>query len=284
MARFVLSAFADEAADRLEDQIEALRAQDIHLIELRGVNGKSCADLTVSQAQDVAAVLKKAGIGFSALGSPYGKYPIDQPFEPHMNAFRHGLALCGALGCKRVRMFSFYIPEGDDPAAWRGEVLARLSAMLDEAEAAGVQLVHENEKGIYGDTDERCLDLLRHFDGRLGCIFDPANFIQCGVDPMTAFDRLHARVTYMHVKDALKQSGAVVRAGHGDGSVRQILALLDRERDGEVTLTVEPHLALFGGLTSLQRDALENEEVFEDRRRAFDAACDALKDILEEIA
>ena len=119
MARFVLSAFADEAADSLEGQIEALQRQGIRRIELRGVNGKSCADLTPREAEDVAAALQRAGIGFSALGSPYGKYPIDQPFEPHLADFRRGLELCRILGCMRVRMFSFFMPAGDDPAAWR---------------------------------------------------------------------------------------------------------------------------------------------------------------------
>ncbi|MBR6219865.1 MAG: sugar phosphate isomerase/epimerase, partial [Clostridia bacterium] len=90
MARFVLSAFADEAADRLEEQIAALKGQGIGLIELRGVNGVSCADLTEEEALSAAEALRSAGIGFSALGSPYGKYPIDQPFEPHFEAFRRG--------------------------------------------------------------------------------------------------------------------------------------------------------------------------------------------------
>ena len=283
MARFILSAFADEAADALPTQLEALRAEAIGLIELRGVNGKSCADLTDREAEQVAEALKAAGVALSALGSPYGKYPVDQPFEPHMAAFRRGLQICRILGCGRVRMFSFFIPEGDDPAKWRGEVLDRLSAMLDAAEDAGVQLVHENEKGIYGDTDARCLDLLSHFGGRLGFAFDPANFIQCGVDPLSAFGLLHDRITYMHVKDALKADGSVVRAGKGDGSVREILSRLDREREGEIILTVEPHLALFGGLKGLQQDVLRRGESFPDQPTAFHAACAALKDILREV-
>ena len=283
MARFILSAFADEAADALPAQLEALRAEAIGLIELRGVNGKSCADLTDREAEQVAAALKAAGVALSALGSAYGKYPVDRPFEPHMAAFRRGLQICRILGCGRVRMFSFFIPEGDDPAKWRGEVLDRLSAMLDAAEDAGVQLVHENEKGIYGDTDARCLDLLSHFGGRLGFAFDPANFIQCGVDPLSAFGLLHDRITYMHVKDALKADGSVVRAGKGDGSVREILSRLDREREGEIILTVEPHLALFGGLKGLQQDVLRRGESFPDQPTAFHAACAALKDILREV-
>lgn len=280
MARFVLSAFADEAADNLDGQIEALRAEDIGLIELRGVDGKSCAELTLDEARRVREALAREGIGFSALGSPFGKYPIDRPFAPHMGAFRHGLDICRELGCGRMRMFSFFMPEGDDPARWRGEVLERLSAMLEAAEDAGILLVHENEKGIYGDTDARCQDLLDHFGGRLGFAFDPANFIQCGVDPLRAFERLHKSITYMHIKDALKDSGAVVRAGFGDGSVSEILSRLDDEREGELILTVEPHLALFSGLGSLQKDALKREESFADRRTAFSAACAALRGLL----
>ena len=87
MARFVLAAFADEAADRLEDQIEALRAQDIRLIELRGVNGKGCDQMTLDEARAVAGTLRAAGIGFSALGSPCGKYPIDQPMREDIQKY-----------------------------------------------------------------------------------------------------------------------------------------------------------------------------------------------------
>ena len=283
MARFVLSAFADEAADTLSGQIEALRTEGIGLIELRGVNGKNCAELTPQESSAIRGQLAAAGIDFSALGSPYGKYPIDQPFEPHLADFRRGLELCRALGCARVRMFSFFMPAGDDPMKWRGEVLARLAVMLDEAERAGVRLAHENEKGIYGDTDARCEDLLNAFGDRMDFAFDPANFIQCGVDPLSAFERLHDRITYMHIKDALMADGAVVRAGHGDGSVREILARLDRERAGEVVLTVEPHLAVFGGLQGLQSDPLKHHEAFPDRPTAFRAACAALKEILEAL-
>lgn len=284
MAHFVLSAFADEAADRLEDQIQALREEGISLIELRGVNGKNCADLTPKETREIRSLLEDNGIGFSALGSPYGKYPIEKPFGPHMDAFRRGLEICRELGCSRMRMFSFFMPAGSDPANWREEVLLRLSKMLDAARESGVQLMHENEKEIYGDTDLRCQDLLDHFGDQLGFVFDPANFIQCGVDPLSAFERLHGRIGYMHIKDALKANGVVVRPGRGDGSLREILHRLDRERDGAFMLTVEPHLALFGGLKGLQQDVLKRDETFPDQRTAFHAACAALKEILAEVS
>ena len=282
MARFILSAFADEASPLLDEQLQALREEGIALIELRGVDGKNCSALTLEEADAVKARLDAAGVKLSALGSPYGKYPLAEPFDKHLADFRHGLALCKHLGCDRMRMFSFYPPEGDDPAAWRDEVLRRLSVMLEEAAAAGVTLCHENEKGIYGDITARCTDLMDAFPA-LGFVFDPANFIQCGVQPLEAWDSLHSRVTYMHVKDALAADGAVVAAGHGDGHVREILAALNKQTDGDVILTVEPHLTVFSGLSDLQGEALIHHESYPDSRTAFHAACQALKAILSDL-
>ena len=279
MAKFILSAFADEASPVFDEQLRILREEGVTLIELRGADGKNCADLTLEEATALREKLDAAGIGLSALGSPYGKYPLAEPFEAHLDKFRHGLEICRVLGAKRIRMFSFY-PAGEVDEASRQEVLRRLEIMLTLAEEAGVQLVHENEKGIYGDTAERNADLLAHFGDRLGFAFDPANFIQCGVKPIEAFGLLHERITYMHIKDALMADGAVVCAGHGDGNVPEILRRLNAEREDEVILTVEPHLTVFKGLDQLQDEQLKHHESYPDSRTAFHAAVTALRDIL----
>ena len=279
MAKFILSAFADEASPVFDEQLRILREEDVTLIELRGADGKNCADLTLEEATALREKLDAAGIGLSALGSPYGKYPLAEPFEEHLDKFRHGLEICRVLGAKRIRMFSFY-PAGEVDEASRQEVLRRLEIMLTLAEEAGVQLVHETEKGIYGDTAERNADLLAHFGDRLGFAFDPANFIQCGVKPIEAFGQLHERITYMHIKDALMADGAVVCAGHGDGNVPEILRRLNAEREDEVILPVEPHLTVFKGLDQLQDEQLKHHESYPDSRTAFHAAVTALREIL----
>lgn len=281
MAQFILSAFADEASSMLDEQIKALQEEGVTLIELRGVDGKNVSNLTLEEAAAVKAKLDAAGIRLSALGSPYGKASLGVAFDDHLALFKHGLELCRVLDCKRIRMFSFY-PAGPVEES-RDEVLRRLEIMLDLAEKAGVQLVHENEKGIYGDDAARNADLLEHFGDRLGFAFDPANFIQCGVDTLKAYEQLHERITYMHIKDALMADGAVVCAGHGDGNVPEILRRLNQERDGELILTVEPHLTVFKGLSDLQDEALKHHESYPDSRTAFHAAVQALKDIINQL-
>ncbi len=279
MARYILSAFADEASPLLDEQLQALKEEGISLIELRGVDGKNVSALTLEEAAAVKAKLDAAGIRLSALGSPYGKASLGVPFDEHLALFRHGLELCKVLDCRRIRMFSFY-PAEVSPEESRDEVLRRLEIMLTLAEEAGVQLVHENEKGIYGDDTARNADLLDHFGDRLGFAFDPANFVQCGVKPIEAFDRLHERITYMHIKDAFLSDGAVVCAGHGDGNVPEILARLHAERQEEIILTVEPHLTVFDGLKDLQDEEVLHHESYPDSRSAFHAAVTALKEII----
>ena len=283
MAKFILSAFADEASPMLDEQIKALQEEGVSLIELRGVDGKNVSALTIEEAANVKAKLDAAGIRLSALGSPYGKASLGVAFDEHLALFKHGLELCKVLDTNRIRMFSFHPAEGVSPEASRDEVLRRLQIMIDLAREVGVQLVHENEKGIYGDIAERNADLLNVFGDGLGFAFDPANFIQCGVNTLEAYELLHERITYMHIKDAIMADGAVVCAGHGDGHVPEILAKLNAERDGEVILTVEPHLTVFKGLQDLQDEELKHHESYPDSRTAFHAAVQALKDILAAI-
>ena len=74
--------------------------------------------------------------------------------------------------------------------------------------------------------------------------------------------------------------GAVVAAGHGDGDVPVILRKLNECCDGEIILTVEPHLTVFKGLKDLQDETLIHHESYPDSFSAFHAACSALKEIL----
>ncbi len=282
MANFILSAFADEASPNVSEQIAALQKAHVPGIELRNVNGKNVKDLTLEEARELRAQLDAGGIKVASMGSPFGKINITDDFEPHMKELEHALDLCHVLGTDRMRMFSFFMPKGEDPAQYREEVIRRLDIMLEAAEREGITLCHENEKGIYGDTGERCLDLMDALGDRMGLVFDPANFIQCKEVPAELFPKLEGWLTYMHIKDAITETGAVVPSDCGDGGVPEIIAALSK-RQGDIVLSVEPHLTVFAGLDKLQDEELTHKYSYPDSFAAFTAATDAIKNILTNI-
>ncbi len=275
MATFRFSAFADEYSPSFDEQIKGLLENDVHLIEPRGLDGVNISDLTSEKAMEVKEKLDAAGIGISALGSPIGKITLDDDFEAHKMKLRRTCEIARILGAERIRMFSFFMPKDcEDVSVYKDTVIARMGEMLDIADEYGVKLCHENEKGIYGDTPERCLELLQAYPGRLGCVFDPANFIQVGATPCPdAFDLLRDHITYMHIKDCVP-GGTVVVAGTGIGCIPEMFAVLNRIRNDEIIATVEPHLRVFAGLADLEagEKTKMKDNAFATSEEAFAAA------------
>ncbi len=242
-AMWTLTGFADEIDPELGLQLETLVSLGIRHLELRAVWETNVVRLTRQQLLAARGQLGQAGVRVSSIGSPIGKVALDAPFEPHLEEFRRALDAAAFFDAPYVRMFSFFIPKGDDPDRHRGPVLERLGRLVRLAEEHGRTLLHENEKHIYGDVPQRCLDLLRAFESpRLRAAWDPANFVQCGVTPFAdGYAALRPYIAYVHVKDALRAGGQVVPAGAGDGQWPETLDAL--QADGfDGFFSMEPHL------------------------------------------
>ena len=282
MKQYGLYAFADEAGGELSVQIKAMQRNCLQGLEIRNVNGMNVSALTSAQAREIRRQLDDAGLRVWSLGSPIGKIDIVKDDYPaHLEALKNTIDVAHELGTENIRMFSFYMPAGEDPAAYRNQVIDRLGEMAAMAKAGSVVLCHENEKGIYGDNAARCLDVLKAVP-ELACVFDPANFVQCGQDTAEAWTMLADRVRYLHIKDALA-NGQVVPAGLGIGHVADIVK--DYVARGGIAMTLEPHLFEFVGLSSLEREgekSVVGQLHFANPGEAFDAACSALKAILSE--
>ncbi|MBQ7782454.1 MAG: sugar phosphate isomerase/epimerase, partial [Oscillospiraceae bacterium] len=191
---FRLAAFADEADSSISGQIKAMQENGIDLLEIRGVDGENISDISKEKAKEVRRQLDDAGISVWSIGSPYGKIGICDDFSSHLDKFRAGLETAVILGAGHIRMFSFYVPSGDEER-YSEEVMNRLGKFISAAEGSGIILCHENEKGIYGDNAARCLEIHKRFSG-LKAVFDPANFIQCGQDTKEAWKQLSPYVEY----------------------------------------------------------------------------------------
>jgi sugar phosphate isomerase/epimerase len=239
-----LSAFADEISSDLDTQLDVLSSENIRYLELRGVWNKNVLRLTDDELLMVRNRLESMGIRVSSIGSPIGKIQITDSFEEHLADFERAIHVAKVFGTKFIRIFSFFIPSGEDPAQYRGEVMSRINELVRRAERANIVLLHENEKHIYGDTPERCLDILETCASpSLRMAFDPANFVQCNVKPMsTAYPLLDSFIEYVHIKDACFEDGRVVPAGQGDGDLPALVRAL-KSRGYEGFLSIEPHLA-----------------------------------------
>lgn len=280
MAEFIFSAFADEAGDSVEEQIAALRENGIHLIEPRFFDKRGVLDLTEEELTEVRRKLDAGGITVGSLGSPVGKYTIDGDFDEYMNTtFRRALRAAEILGTKRMRIFSFFVPQ-DTLAAHRDEVMRRMKKMVKVAAECGIMLCHENESAIYGQMPGEVRELLTEVPGLYG-IFDPANYIMNGANPYEGIGATLIRPGYLHIKDAIYKTQTIVPAGEGEGAIGDIIDTVNGHTDGRVMLTLEPHLALFAAFKSIDAHTeLRGNRVFNNNREAFDFAVRSLEALM----
>ncbi|NLB81070.1 MAG: sugar phosphate isomerase/epimerase [Clostridiaceae bacterium] len=277
---FIYSAFADEISPNLTEQINVLKKFNINHIEARGINGKNIAEYSVEQAKEIKKILDDNGFMLSALGSPIGKIKITDSFEPELERFKRLLDVAVVFETKYIRMFSFFMNTAF-AAQYRDEVLRRWQCYVDAAKGYDIILLHENEKEIYGDTAHRCIDLIQSLKcDYVKAVFDPANFVQCGVDTIEAFDLLKDYIEYMHIKDAKYQDGVVVPSGMGDANIEEILTNLYNS-DWNGFLSLEPHLGDFQGFADLEQNVVVKKESSGPEK--FEVAYNALDRIVQRI-
>lgn len=280
---FVISAFSDEASASLSGQIEALKRNRLAGMEIRAIDGENISAISRQKAGQIRAALDEQGLSVWSVGSPIGKISVLDPFEPHVELFRRTLENAALLGAENIRIFSFYIPKEGALTAFRDEVLARLARLLELARPYGFTLCHENEKGIYGQSAECCLEIAQALpDIRL--VYDPANFIQAGQDALAAWRLVKGHVKYLHIKDA-RPDGRVVPAGAGAGHIAEILS--EYSALGGRHVTLEPHLTVFEGFAALEREADAASKLgayeYASAHAAFDAAVQALRQTIQAI-
>jgi sugar phosphate isomerase/epimerase len=270
---FTLTGFADEIDSDLETQLSVLESLDIEHIEVRSVGAQNVLDLDDDEIESVKAELDSRGFTVSSIGSPIGKVDVTDPFEPHLERFERAMDIAERFETKYIRLFSYYIPEGEDPADYRDEVLRRMRRKAELVEERGLVLLNENEKDLYGDTPGRMRDIHLAVDSpNLRMVFDPANYLELGIRPYpNALLQVVEFVEYLHVKDAkLGVRGEMRPAGEGDGRIPETLEAL-AARGFEGYFSLEPHLQVAG-----EAGGFSDEEGFRTATRA-------LTDVLESV-
>ena len=271
-AQFTLSAFGDEIAEDVDEQLRVLHDLDIGYLELRSAWGTNVLELTDEEVGRLIERCEAHSILVSCIGSPIGKSPIDGPIERVVDDFERITDIAKMVGTDRVRVFSFY-PESDGLQAERvDESISRLSVMSEIAAESGIVLLLENEGGLVGDTPERCRALVEGVDSpHLRYVWDTGNYPQMGFARSVdiGWPLLAEYTECVQVKDCRIMDGTITVAGGGDGQVRELLHNL-RKSEYVGFLALEPHLLVAG-----QRGGFSGAE-------GMKMAADALRGLMAE--
>ncbi len=267
-----LAAFADEIDPSIDVQIKHLKLNGVGHIELRMVNKINVLDFTPELRNDIRTKTKDSGIGINCIGSPIGKVAIDKPWSEHFDRFKIAVDAATFFGAPMIRVFSYYPPGGEgkgDVLPFKDEIVDRFRKKVEYIKDLPITIVHENEKGIFGEKGQQCVELMQAVNSpKLRSAFDFANFVQAKEKPLNNWPGLKPYSTHIHIKDAVMTDGHVVPAGQGDGDVEAIV--VDACNSGySGFLTLEPHLKVAGHSHG------------ETGPELFKTAVDALKAILK---
>ncbi|MEH7331164.1 sugar phosphate isomerase/epimerase family protein [Neobacillus drentensis] len=285
----LISGFSDEISSDFDTQLKVVGNLGMRYLSLRGIDGKNIGDFSVAEIKEsVQPRLQKAGIGVSSIGSPLGKIFIkdEESFAKQKVMLEELCKISNLLDCKYIRIFSFYIPKGEDADIFREDVISKLKQFAAIAAEYNVILLHENEKDIFGDIARRCREILKSVDSpNFKAIFDFANFVQCGEDTQACYDFLKDEVVYIHIKDAVSSDKENVVCGTGEGKIPELLSQFIKS-GYKGFLTLEPHLVLFDSLKDLELE--EAAEIIKDNKGldgagAYKLQYEALLDILNKI-
>ncbi|MBQ8689708.1 MAG: sugar phosphate isomerase/epimerase [Clostridia bacterium] len=283
MAKILLSAFADEYSADAVTHADYLAKEGVSFIEPRFVNGVNIADLAENEVKAYTKMLAERGIKASAIGSPIGKINLADDFNAHVEKAKHCFNAANIMGAKNIRMFSFYLRDGQSREQARSEVIEKLGVLLDVADTYGVTLCHENEAKIYGESPECCHDLMTAFGGRLRAVFDMGNFVLDSHSPYPeGYNLLREYIEYFHIKDSMRV-GAIVPAGCGEARIADILREHLSYAKKDFFISLEPHLETFAGLNKLVGKTFENPYKFASAEAAFDHALKSIRSIIAEV-
>jgi len=253
-AIFTLSAFGDEIAPDLDEQLTVLNRLDVGYLDLRGAWGKNVLRMEDDDLARVNKVCTTHNVKIACLGSPIGKSPILEPVDYELNNLRRIMQIGKIVNCRRVRIFSFYPPDTSTNARYDeyvDEAVARLIKLAELAGTEGFTLFLENEKGIVTDTLARSKAVMDAVDSpHLRFLWDSANFIQEHEERVVerGWPMLGDSIGYVHIKDAMLSDGHVVPAGEGDGQLPELLIHL-KASSYQGFLALEPHLKIAGHST-----------------------------------
>ena len=251
--------FADEAANDLDLQLNALELLGWHHLEARNLFNGNLASISDEEFEILQEKLQEKNISINCFGSSIGNSgnSILASPESSYEEMRKAIPRMQKLGIKMVRMMSFGIPKEEKESAmekYLDEVVKRVKVLCNMAEEAGILCAHENCVNFGGLSAEHTLRILEKVDSpALKLIMDTGNpvfsddmskpFPRPKQSSWEFYSKVKEFVVYIHIKDAVMDGEKIIYTfpfeGHGD--VEKIVKdMLKNGYNGG--FSIEPHL------------------------------------------
>ena len=217
-----LSGFADEAANQKTavQQFAAFAALGLQFYSLRFIDAgegvKNVMALTKTEIQHVRHLEDEYGLNVASIGSPIGKVKLLDIEDGTHNAFvpfkkylekdvKKACEMAHAFESKLIRGFSFYHPQGTNPADHVPQVVDQLGQIAETCLRSDLTFGLEVEGNLVGQNGHILAEIHRQVDNSaLVLIFDAGNIITQGYSPAEVFDQYQAMkpgIGWMHIKD-----------------------------------------------------------------------------------
>ncbi len=254
-----LMGIGDEAANKIDGQIQATRelgwrAVEMRNVEVPGFPKANFHDIPDAAFDNAAKKLEAGGIGVYCFGSTVMNWAkkVGDPFEITLAEVKRAIPRMQRLNTQYVRIMSF--KPDDDAHKIPAEVFRRVRDVTKRFLDAGIQPLHENCMNHGGMSWHHALELLEKCPG-LKWLFDPANPVfnpdrskpkpWPRQDPWEFWTHVRDQVAHIHIKDATwnaaKNDADYNWPGEGQGRVRDILKDAF-SRGYDAGISIEPHM------------------------------------------
>lgn len=250
----------DEVADCLDEGIRFLTEHNINSAEIRTINGKNIAKLTLEETKELKQTLNANGLTISAIASPLFKWcSMNRTNKNEADLFGMNPSLSRAekelmiqkiidqaciLHTTRIRIFSGLKPDSGSHQLPHEESELLLFA-LRIAKARGVQLMLENEPACYISKLKDYINIFtsRKYDG-LRAWFDIANVYEEGEGiAYSDMETLAPFISYLHVKDpVVPKIHQYTPLGQGYINYKRIFDMLEKAIVNPLHLSIETHV------------------------------------------
>lgn len=204
------------------------RAAELEMsgVQLDARNEITPGELSETGRRQLMHLIKELGLTVASVDFPTRR-PLQDPdrLEQRLNALKESMQFAAQLKAKVVTLRTGRVATEPDAEETK-TLVSILNDLARHGNHVGVTLAL-SPSSDQPETITRVISAVN--EGPIGINFDPASFVMSGDKPADAFRALHAQVSHVVVRDAIRDaySGVEVAMGRGEVPWDELLALLD---------------------------------------------------------